>query len=161
MCCTRFIFSFCFDWPCLHACLCVYLSPGHVDHAGWTPLHEACNHGSTECVEALLHHHPAPVLNDQVGGVSPLHDALLNGHVDIAKMLLEHAGGWTSPTHRDSVLKRAKYWFYETDLRLFNIDNSNVHELSWTVLIWTEIVSEDTLLILKSKSYFSKWNKQM
>lgn len=68
-----------------------------VDHAGWTPLHEACNHGSTTCVEALLRHHPAPVLNNQVGGVSPLHDALLNGHMDIAKMLLEHAGGCTSP----------------------------------------------------------------
>lgn len=62
------------------------------DHAGWTPLHEACNHGSTACVEALLRHRPAPVLNNQVGGVSPLHDALLNGHMDIAKMLLEHAG---------------------------------------------------------------------
>ncbi|KAI3372465.1 hypothetical protein L3Q82_022954 [Scortum barcoo] len=62
------------------------------DHAGWTPLHEACNHGSTSCVEALLRHHPAPVLNNQVGGVSPLHDALINGHMDIAKMLLEHAG---------------------------------------------------------------------
>lgn len=62
------------------------------DHAGWTPLHEACNRGSTECVEALLHHRPAPVLNNQVDGVSPLHDALLNGHMDIAKMLLEHAG---------------------------------------------------------------------
>uniref|UniRef100_A0A667YAE1 SMC5-SMC6 complex localization factor 1 n=1 Tax=Myripristis murdjan TaxID=586833 RepID=A0A667YAE1_9TELE len=61
------------------------------DHAGWTPLHEACNHGSTACVEALLRHRPAPHLNSQVGGVSPLHDALLNGHLDIAKMLLEHA----------------------------------------------------------------------
>ena len=64
----------------------------YLDHAGWTPLHEACNHGSTACVEALLRHHPIPVINSQVGGVSPLHDALLNGHMDIAKMLLEHAG---------------------------------------------------------------------
>lgn len=70
---------------------------GLVDHAGWTPLHEACNHGSTVCVEALLRHHPAPVLNYQVGGISPLHDALLNGYMDIAKMLLEHAGRSTSP----------------------------------------------------------------
>lgn len=66
-----------------------------LDHAGWTPLHEACNHGSNGCVEALLRHHPCPVLNSQVGGVSPLHDALLNGHMDIAKMLLEFAGGYT------------------------------------------------------------------
>ncbi|KAJ8380552.1 hypothetical protein SKAU_G00013300 [Synaphobranchus kaupii] len=62
------------------------------DHAGWTPLHEACNHGSSACVRALLEHCPALHLETQVGGVSPLHDALLNGHVDIAKMLLRHAG---------------------------------------------------------------------
>lgn len=24
------------------------------DHAGWTPLHEACNHGNMECVRELL-----------------------------------------------------------------------------------------------------------
>ncbi|TKS78888.1 SMC5-SMC6 complex localization factor protein 1 [Collichthys lucidus] len=62
------------------------------DHAGWTPLHEACNHGSTACVEALLRHRPAPVVDNHVGGVTPLHDALLNKHMDIAKLLLEHAG---------------------------------------------------------------------
>ncbi|XP_034152086.1 SMC5-SMC6 complex localization factor protein 1 isoform X4 [Esox lucius] len=62
------------------------------DHVGWTPLHEACNHGSHACVKALLRHHPAPQLKGQVGGVSPLHDALLCGHTDIAKTLLRHAG---------------------------------------------------------------------
>ena len=24
------------------------------DYAGWTPLHEACNHGNVECVQAIL-----------------------------------------------------------------------------------------------------------
>uniref|UniRef100_A0A8C9WAA5 Uncharacterized protein n=1 Tax=Scleropages formosus TaxID=113540 RepID=A0A8C9WAA5_SCLFO len=62
------------------------------DHAGWTPLHEACNHGSSECVQALLQHCPTLNLDIQVGGVSPLHDALLNGHIHIAKMLLQYAG---------------------------------------------------------------------
>ncbi|XP_061623225.1 SMC5-SMC6 complex localization factor protein 1 isoform X3 [Phyllopteryx taeniolatus] len=62
------------------------------DHVGWTPLHEACNYGSTACVEALLRHWPTPLINYVVDGVSPLHDALLNGHMDIAKMLLEAAG---------------------------------------------------------------------
>ncbi|KAJ8285477.1 hypothetical protein GJAV_G00027230 [Gymnothorax javanicus] len=62
------------------------------DNAGWTPLHEACNHGSSACVQALLEHCPALHLETQVAGVSPLHDALLNGHADIAKMLLRHAG---------------------------------------------------------------------
>lgn len=91
--CSAFLLS----KHCL-VCVCAWFVD-HVDHAGWTPLHEACNHGSAACVEALLRHHPAPVLNSQVGGVSPLHDALLNGHMDIAKMLLEHAGGYTSPIH--------------------------------------------------------------
>ncbi|KAL0979781.1 hypothetical protein UPYG_G00189560 [Umbra pygmaea] len=62
------------------------------DHAGWTPLHEACNHGSSACVEALLRHFPGLHLKGQVDGVSPLQDSLLCGHVDIAKMLLQHAG---------------------------------------------------------------------
>ncbi|KAG5841077.1 hypothetical protein ANANG_G00195760 [Anguilla anguilla] len=62
------------------------------DYAGWTPLHEACNHGSSACVRALLEHCPALHLETQVDGVSPLHDALLNGHLDIAKMLLRHGG---------------------------------------------------------------------
>lgn len=86
---SPFHLTFILSQHCL--CLC-FRFVDHIDHAGWTPLHEACNHGSTECVEALLHHHPSPVLNNQVDGVSPLHDALLNGHMDIAKMLLEHAG---------------------------------------------------------------------
>ncbi|XP_062873924.1 SMC5-SMC6 complex localization factor protein 1 [Trichomycterus rosablanca] len=62
------------------------------DHVGWTPLHEACNHGSTECVRALLQHCPSLQLDSQVEGVSPLHDALLNQHTTISKMLLRHAG---------------------------------------------------------------------
>ncbi|XP_077378915.1 SMC5-SMC6 complex localization factor protein 1 isoform X2 [Festucalex cinctus] len=62
------------------------------DHVGWTPLHEACNSGSTACVEALLRHRPTPILNCVVDGVSPLRDALLNGYMDIAKMLLEVGG---------------------------------------------------------------------
>ncbi|XP_061674250.1 SMC5-SMC6 complex localization factor protein 1 isoform X2 [Syngnathoides biaculeatus] len=62
------------------------------DYVGWTPLHEACNYGSTACVEALLRHQPAPLINYVVDGISPLHDALLNGHMDIAKILLEAAG---------------------------------------------------------------------
>ncbi|KAM4708442.1 SMC5-SMC6 complex localization factor protein 1 isoform 2-T3 [Discoglossus pictus] len=62
------------------------------DNAGWTPLHEACNHGSTECVREILQHCPEVDLLSHVDGVTPLHDALLNGHVDIAKMLLQYGG---------------------------------------------------------------------
>ncbi|KAM9330951.1 SMC5-SMC6 complex localization factor protein 1 [Gastrophryne carolinensis] len=62
------------------------------DNAGWTPLHEACNHGSTECVREILQQCPEVDLLIHVNGVTPLHDALQNGHVEIGKMLLRHAG---------------------------------------------------------------------
>ncbi|XP_042305139.1 SMC5-SMC6 complex localization factor protein 1 isoform X2 [Sceloporus undulatus] len=62
------------------------------DNAGWTPLHEACNHGSTVCVREILQHCPEVNLFSQVNGVTPLHDALSNGHVEIAELLLQHGG---------------------------------------------------------------------
>ncbi|XP_066471065.1 SMC5-SMC6 complex localization factor protein 1 isoform X2 [Tiliqua scincoides] len=62
------------------------------DNAGWTPLHEACNHGSTVCVREILQHCPEVDLFSQVNGVTPLHDALSNRHVEIAKLLLQHGG---------------------------------------------------------------------
>ena len=31
-------------------------NPNTRDHAGWTPLHEACQHGNLGAVEALLEH---------------------------------------------------------------------------------------------------------
>lgn len=73
-----------------------------VDHAGWTPLHEACNHGSTECVQALLQYCPNLQLGSQVQGVSPLHDALLTQHTHIAKMLLRRGG--ECPTYCTRIL---------------------------------------------------------
>ncbi|KFW02423.1 Ankyrin repeat domain-containing protein 32, partial [Eurypyga helias] len=62
------------------------------DYAGWTPLHEACNHGSTVCVREILQRCPEVDLLSQVDGVTPLHDALSNGHVEIGKLLLLHGG---------------------------------------------------------------------
>ncbi|GAB1298397.1 SMC5-SMC6 complex localization factor protein 1 [Apodemus speciosus] len=62
------------------------------DNAGWTPLHEACNYGNTECVQEILQRCPEVDLLTQVDGVTPLHDALSNGHVEIGKLLLQHGG---------------------------------------------------------------------
>uniref|UniRef100_A0ACB8EQA1 Uncharacterized protein n=1 Tax=Sphaerodactylus townsendi TaxID=933632 RepID=A0ACB8EQA1_9SAUR len=62
------------------------------DYAGWTPLHEACNHGSTVCVREILQRCPEVDLLSEVNGTTPLHDALVNGHVEIAKLLLQHGG---------------------------------------------------------------------
>ncbi len=85
--------------------LTVYFASLFVDHAGWTPLHEACNHGSTECVKALLQHCPNLQLASQVQGVSPLHDALLNHHTNIAKMLLRRGGECPTYTYIHSEIR--------------------------------------------------------
>uniref|UniRef100_A0A803YQS8 Ankyrin repeat domain 32 n=1 Tax=Meleagris gallopavo TaxID=9103 RepID=A0A803YQS8_MELGA len=71
------------------------------DYAGWTPLHEACNHGSTVCVSEILQRCPEVDLLSQVDGVTPLHDALSNGHIEIGKLLLQH-GGPVLLQYRDS-----------------------------------------------------------
>uniref|UniRef100_A0A663N757 Uncharacterized protein n=1 Tax=Athene cunicularia TaxID=194338 RepID=A0A663N757_ATHCN len=62
------------------------------DDDGWTPLHEACNHGSTVCVREILQRCPEVDLLTQVDGATPLHDALSNGHVEIGKLLLQRGG---------------------------------------------------------------------
>lgn len=33
------------------------------DNAGWTPMHEACNHGHVQCVKALLQFVPAKTVD--------------------------------------------------------------------------------------------------
>ncbi|KAL9968227.1 hypothetical protein ACROYT_G026577 [Oculina patagonica] len=62
--------------------------PNTKDHAGWTPLHEACNHGYLTITELLLDH---GALIDIPGGFdhdSPLHDAVTNGRLDVARLLV-------------------------------------------------------------------------
>ncbi|XP_027047528.1 SMC5-SMC6 complex localization factor protein 1-like [Pocillopora damicornis] len=76
------------------------------DYAGWTALHEACNHGFADCVQELLKarqlvyemkpgHDPSKVLNLLLAppcGTTPLHDAVGNGHQQVVELLVR-AGG--------------------------------------------------------------------
>ncbi|KAB5562260.1 hypothetical protein PHYPO_G00015870 [Pangasianodon hypophthalmus] len=61
------------------------------DHCGWTPLHEACNHGHLGIVSLLLD--KGANINDPGGaycdGVTPLHDALSCGHFEVARLLVQ------------------------------------------------------------------------
>uniref|UniRef100_A0A8C0RPT4 BRCA1-associated RING domain protein 1 n=1 Tax=Canis lupus familiaris TaxID=9615 RepID=A0A8C0RPT4_CANLF len=61
--------------------------PNVKDHAGWTPLHEACNHRHLKVVELLLQHQ-ALVNTPGYQNDSPLHNAARNGHLEIVKLLL-------------------------------------------------------------------------
>ena len=51
---------------------------------GWTPLHEACNHGHLEVVSLLLKHR-AEVNARGMDGDTPLHDAAVNGHLEVRR----------------------------------------------------------------------------
>lgn len=62
------------------------------DFSGWTPLHEACNFGAVEVVEALLEN--GANVNDPGGEfcdrITPLHDAATNGQTDVMQALLQY-----------------------------------------------------------------------
>ncbi|XP_065828134.1 tonsoku-like protein isoform X2 [Oscarella lobularis] len=61
------------------------------DYCGWTPLHEACNHGYEEIAKLLLDY--GADVNDRGGqhcnGMTPLHDAAVNGHCDVVRLLVD------------------------------------------------------------------------
>ncbi|KAI3389283.1 hypothetical protein SNEBB_002559 [Seison nebaliae] len=62
------------------------------DYGGWTPLHEAANHGHDKVVEILINY--GGDVND-IGdekcfhGITPLHDASMNGHIDCVNLMMK------------------------------------------------------------------------
>ncbi|KAF7282805.1 hypothetical protein GWI33_001950 [Rhynchophorus ferrugineus] len=55
---------------------------------GWTPLHEACNHGWYEVAQKLIQS-GANVNAKGLDNDTPLHDAVDNGHIKLIKLLVE------------------------------------------------------------------------
>lgn len=93
------------------------LSSGHAtnvrDHYGWSPLHEAANHGYVDIAELLLKH--GANVNDPGGtsckGVTPLHDAAYCGHFPMMQLLMQHGAAATLKTHDgDTVLDCLEDW---------------------------------------------------
>lgn len=93
------------------------LSSGHAtnvrDHYGWSPLHEAANHGYVDIAELLLKH--GANVNDPGGtsckGVTPLHDAAYCGHFSMMQLLMQHGAAATLKTHDgETVLDCLEDW---------------------------------------------------
>uniref|UniRef100_A0A287D1D6 Uncharacterized protein n=1 Tax=Ictidomys tridecemlineatus TaxID=43179 RepID=A0A287D1D6_ICTTR len=61
------------------------------DFAGWTALHEACNHGYYDVAKQLLAA-GAEVNTKGLDDNTPLHDAANNGHYKVVKLLLRYGG---------------------------------------------------------------------
>lgn len=57
--------------------------------SGWTPLHEACNHGHQEITRYLLQN-GANVNSKGLEDDTPLHDAVTNSHSDLVQLLLQY-----------------------------------------------------------------------
>lgn len=82
------------------------------DNAGWTPLHEACNHGHLAYAKILLKA-GANVNKPGDKGVTPLIDAAVGCNTELMRFLLEsgahvwqqEAFGWTAIDHLDVCLR--------------------------------------------------------
>ncbi|XP_034077778.1 tonsoku-like protein isoform X3 [Gymnodraco acuticeps] len=83
------------------------------DYCGWTPLHEASNHGHYDIVALLLEH--GANVNDPGGplceGVTPLHDALACGSLRVGRLLVERGASVTQRNSKgDSPMDTLRHW---------------------------------------------------
>ncbi|KZC13712.1 Tonsoku-like protein, partial [Dufourea novaeangliae] len=83
------------------------------DHFGWTPLHEAANHGHVEVAKLLLEN--GAEVNDpgslMCQGVTPLHDAASCGNISMMRLLIEHGANVELKANEgDTVLDCLEQW---------------------------------------------------
>ncbi|KAK3538198.1 hypothetical protein QTP70_033122 [Hemibagrus guttatus] len=90
------------------------------DHCGWTPLHEACNHGHLGTRILMFPFTPCcwtkgANINDPGGaycdGVTPLHDALSCGHFEVARLLVQRGASANVRNNKgDKPLDTLRQW---------------------------------------------------
>ncbi len=64
-------------------------NPNSSDITGWTPLHYAAYHNSSEAVILLLNHHANPNAAAN-NGWTPLHSAASHNYTTITNLLIQH-----------------------------------------------------------------------
>ncbi|KAL5293261.1 TONSL family protein [Megaselia abdita] len=89
------------------------------DHAGWLPLHEACNNGFCEIVELLLDKGAISAINDKgCDGITPLYDACSNGHLNIVSLLISRGANVTVKTDSEETVLDGLHKWKQSNLNL-------------------------------------------
>ncbi|KAM6973229.1 tonsoku-like protein [Aplochiton taeniatus] len=132
------------------------------DYCGWTPLHEASNHGFPEIVAVLLERGAS--INDPGGplceGVTPLHDALTCGNFPVARLLVKRGASVTMRNAKgETPLDSLRHW-----QRIYNreLDQEARQECAATErLLRKAIVSGVSSTVVRAKPFDALQDSQL